>query len=427
MTNSADKAKELIFKFKGDSYIFGMGVLDRIGPMTAQLGKTALLIGPINAPWFKPILQRVLTYLKDNAVKVLATVQGAEPNSPREDIFRLRDEILRKQPQVIVALDSGSGIDACKSAAVLATFADQQVQLDDLMGAGKVTELCQKTSRKVLPVLAAMTAAGTGAHLTKYANVTDMATGQKTVMIDDAIVPPRAVFDYSLTATASPAFTLDGGLDGVSHCLEVYLGAKADQLADAELVALPGIELILSGLTDITRDPSDLAARERIALGTDLGGLAIMIGGTNGPHLNSFSMVKYLAHGRACALMCPYYTKFFASAVPDRVLKVGQIYKNFGFIDVAMESLEPTELGHAVAQGMIAFNRSIGFPTTLSEVQGMQRSVLDKALQAAKNPKLQSKLQNMPVALTVQTVDKYMGSVLDAAWTGDLNKIVSMQ
>ena len=152
-----------------------------------------------------------------------------------------------------------------------------------------------------------------------------------------------------------------------------------------------------------------------------------MIGGTNGPHLNSFSMVKYLAHGRACALMCPYYTKFFASAVPDRVLKVGQIYKNFGFIDVAMESLEPTELGHAVAQGMIAFNRSIGFPTTLSEVQGMQRSVLDKALQAAKNPKLQSKLQNMPVALTVQTVDKYMGSVLDAAWTGDLNKIVSMQ
>jgi len=43
-----------------------------------------------------------------------------------------------------------------------------------------------------------------------------------------------------------------------------------------------------------------------VALGTDLGGYAIMVGGTSGPHLNSFSLVKYVSHGRACALMNPY-------------------------------------------------------------------------------------------------------------------------
>jgi alcohol dehydrogenase len=33
------------------------------------------------------------------------------------------------------------------------------------------------------------------------------------------------------------------------------------------------------------------------------------------------------------------------------------------------------------------------------------------------------KLENMPVALTAETVDKYMGPVLQAAKTGDLNLI----
>ena len=74
---------------------------------------------------------------------------------------------------------------------------------------------------------------------------------------------------------------------------------------------------------------------------------------------------------------------------------------------------------------MIAFNGSIGFPTTLSEVAGLEHGVLNQALTAAKNPQLQSKLQNMPVPLTAETVDQYMGSVLEAAWLGDLDKIVS--
>ena len=123
--------------------------------------------------------------------------------------------------------------------------------------------------------------------------------------------------------------------------------------------------------------------------------------------------------------MCPYYVKFFAPAVAERVLKVGQIYGKLGFIEGDLEGLAPEKLGHAVAEGMIAFNGSIGFPTTLSEVAGLEHGVLNQALTAAKNPQLQSKLQNMPVPLTAETVDQYMGSVLEAAWLGDLDKIVS--
>ncbi len=67
-----------------------------------------------------------------------------------------------------------------------------------------------------------------------------------------------------------------------------------------------------------------MAAREALCLATDLGGYAIMLGGTNGGHLTSFSLVDILTHGRACALMNPYYTVFFAPAVEGPLQHRGQ-------------------------------------------------------------------------------------------------------
>jgi alcohol dehydrogenase len=77
-----------------------------------------------------------------------------------------------------------------------------------------------------------------------------------------------------------------------------------------------------------------------------------MVGGTNGAHLTSFSLVDVASHGR--------------------------------------------ELGTAVAEGMLAFNKAIGSPTSL---------------------------QNMPVALTADDIDEYMGPILQAAKTGSLSLI----
>ena len=423
MAELTNKAAALLKRFKGDHYAHGIGALEKIGEMTAQLGRRAMLAGPVNEPWFAPTLKRATGLLEAAGVEVLEPVRGAGPNAPREDVYRLQGHILHKKPEVVVALDSGSGIDACKSACVLATLGDVEAEIDPYFGVGQVTAICEKTGRTVLPVLAAMTAASSGAHLTKYSNITDVVSGQKKLIVDDAIVPSRALFDYSLTQSQPASLTLDGGLDGLSHCLEVYLGAKGDDIADIEEVCLAGIELVISGLTLFSKDAADLAARELIALGTDLGGYAIMLGGTNGPHLNSFSLVKYLSHGRACAVMCPYYTVFFAPAVEDRVRKVGGLYQKHGFLDADPASLSGSELGSAVAEGMLAFNRGIGFPTQLDKVEGIERSALDRALQAAKDPQLEMKLQNMPVPLTADTVDKYMGGVLEAAWTGDLTRI----
>jgi alcohol dehydrogenase len=424
MENLTQQAKNLIVEFKGNDYAFGTGALEQVGSMTAQVGRRALVVSRLSSAWLKPALEQVTASLKANGVEVLGPVQGAAPNAPREDVYRLQGHILHKKPDVIVSLESGSGIDACKAAAVLATFGDIEAELDPYFGLGEVTKLCKTAGRKVLPVVALMTAASSSAHLTKYSNITDPVKGQKKLIIDEAIVPPKAVFDYGLTASQPISLTLDGGMDGFSHCIEVYLGAKGDGVERIEKIALSGIELIVAGLAVLAEKPDNSAAREQVALGTDLGGYAIMVGGTSGPHLNSFSLVKYLSHGRACALMNPYYTVFFTPAVEERVRKIGAIFKRRGYIDAGLDALSAKELGRTVAAGILSFNRKIGFPTTLAEIKGIDRAVLEKILTAAKDPQLESKLQNMPVPLTADLVDQYMGPVLAAAWSGDLGKIV---
>ena len=60
---------------------------------------------------------------------------------------RLKGGHIHKKPDVIVSLESGSGIDACKASAMLATFGDIEAELDPYFGVGEVTKLCERTGR----------------------------------------------------------------------------------------------------------------------------------------------------------------------------------------------------------------------------------------------------------------------------------------
>jgi hypothetical protein len=57
-----------------------------------------------------------------------------------------------------------------------------------------------------------------------------------------------------------------------------------------------------------------------------------MLGGTSGPHLGSFSLIDVLSHGRACALLNPYYTVLFAPVVQNQLKVAGGIFKDAGYI-----------------------------------------------------------------------------------------------
>jgi len=179
-------------------------------------------------------------------------------------------------------------------------------------------------------------------------------------------------------------------------------------------------------LTAVKKNPNDIEARTFLGLGTDLGGYAIMIGGTSGAHLTSFCLVDVLSHGRACALMNPYYTVFFAPAVEDKLRVIGAIYKRYGYIEKDLDGLSGRELGIAVAKGMVEFSKFLEFPNCLRDVPGMREEHIERCLKASKDLQLDMKLRNMPVPLNAYLVEEFMRPILEAAWGGKFEKIKNM-
>jgi alcohol dehydrogenase len=414
------RARRLLREFKGDRYLYGMGVLRQVGGVTAKLGKRAALVRG-GFPGSDDYVEEIIEQLEAAGMEVLGEIAGARPNAPREDLARISAQLKALDPDVLVSFGGGSTIDAAKAAEVLRSLGGQ---IEDYFGTGLVTEALGSGDKGLTPHVAIQTVASSAAHLTKYSNITDLETAQKKLIVDEAIVPEQPVFDYEVTCSVPAALTADGAMDGVSHALEVLYGAVGDSsYTQIEEVAGASIGLVVKYLPRVLESPRDSEGREGLGLATDLGGYAIMLGGTNGGHLTSFSLVDILSHGRACAMMNPYYTVFFAPAIEQPLRLVGKILQEAGYAEADVERLSGRELGVAVAEGMIAFEKRIGFPTRLSEVEGFGDRHIERALAAAKNPQLKMKLENMPVPLTAEMVDEYMGPVLEAAKTGELSAI----
>lgn len=425
MENAKQQAKEFLQDFKRENYIFGLDIYDRLGEEVAKLGeKVSVIVDSLGQDWIYTLVEKTEKMLKFAGLTIAGEfILGARPNAPREDVFYIVEKIREQNPDVVLSIGGGSTTDAVKAAIALNSLKDKHPDIDTYFGTGEISKMLLLENRKLLPHFAVMTVASSAAHLTKYSNITDLHSGQKMLIVDEAIVPAKAIFDYSFTTTQPLSLTIDGALDGISHGLEVLMGISETQLEKAMPVCLTCIELIVNNIKRVVTNQGDIEARESIGLGTDLGGYAIMIGGTNGAHLNSFSMIDILSHGRACALMNPYYVVFFSPKIENRLRNVGRIYKNVGYIHKDLDKLHGRDLGLAVAEGMISLSEDIGFPTAFKSVLGYTEAHKWKCLDAAKDPKLESKLKNMPVPMSTVDVDKYMKSILDAAESGNMDKI----
>lgn len=437
MERYIENARRMLSDWKGVSYSFGFDILDRVGNLASPYGKRALLIlADLGEGWMAGIQKSVTDSLREKDVQ-FETITGARPNAPREDLYRLALHVARSRPEVMIAVGGGSTLDAAKAANVLAAFSPGDVQnvlpvsdsvagsIDPYFGVGQVTAVKQQTHQSLLPLVAVQTAASSGAHLTKYANITDLITGQKKLIVDEALVPTAALFDYGATMESPMHLTLDGGLDGIAHAWEVFMGATGQPFyIKIKEVARACLRLIVYGLPKVQEDPGDRQARFCLGLGTDLGGYSIMLGGTSGPHLGSFSLIDALSHGRACAILNPYYTVLFSLRIQDQLCVFAEILKAAGFIKAKIEGKKGRTLALMVAKGMIQFSKSLGFPATLAEA-GVSKGHLKRMIQAAKDPQLKMKLQNMPTPMDAERgdVERLMKPTLEAAFTGDLDSI----
>lgn len=427
------RAKELLANWWGDRYSFGPGRLEEAASHAQALGGPVLVIAS-QGRWLRSARDRVMGALRATCVSLASAeiVPGAQPNAPEGDVLRLCAAIRAARPSTLIVVGGGSTIDAAKAAAALAALDGDAGLLHQLFGTGQVSSRLSSAGAAMPRLVAVQTAASSAAHLTKYANVTLAGTTQKKLIVDEALVPARAVFDYDLTASAPAGLIVDGAFDGMAHCLEVYWGTTSGAAAPAaaaliQEVALCGLELLVKYLPAAAGPAGNTESTVALGLGTDLGGYCIMLGGTNGPHLNSFSLVDVASHGRACAILNPYWAVFFAPAIEPQLRAVASVFSRHGHLDADAADLAGRDLGIAIARAMLDFAAALGYPTALGDLPGFGEEHIARALDAARDPQLSMKLRNMPIALDPANVDRYMGSVLRAAAAGKIELVRSYE
>jgi alcohol dehydrogenase len=142
-------------------------------------------------PGVEAFVGRIKKNLTDAGVKDIAVIVGAAANAPRRNLLRIANELKasgRDGGQLRRRQHNRRG-EGCGGPA------DLGGGVDEYFGTNMVTEALKKAGKSLKPHMAIQTAAGTGAHLTKYSNITDYKSGQKKLIVDNAIVPQYPVFD----------------------------------------------------------------------------------------------------------------------------------------------------------------------------------------------------------------------------------------
>jgi len=173
--NLKAKAIKLLHQFKGNRYVFGTSCLEKTGKIAASLGSKALLITNLHQRSPNEY-EKIHTSLACSEIKVIGPIPSVRPNAPVEDVLKLKEAILSAEPDCILTVSGGSGIDASKAGIALAVL---NGDIEDYFGTGKVSEKLETSGKKLLPHLALQTAASSASHLTKYSNITDLQTFQK--------------------------------------------------------------------------------------------------------------------------------------------------------------------------------------------------------------------------------------------------------
>jgi alcohol dehydrogenase class IV len=116
------------------------------------------------------------------------------------------------------------------------------------------------------------TTAGTAAEMTSNAVIIDSARQVKEVIIDPNIIPDIAVDDASVMLEIPASVTAATGMDALTHAVEAFVSVGAHPLTDAN--ALEAIRLINLWLPKAVDDGHNLEAREQMAFGQYLAGMA---------------------------------------------------------------------------------------------------------------------------------------------------------
>lgn len=369
--------------------VFGNGTLAQLPEDIFQLKPSKVFIATIEP--LKSSIAEFVNTLTKNKIEILQdTSIVAEPTF--SDFEKLMQKVKPFNPDIVIGIGGGSVLDIAK---LVAAQLDNEQQLKDYVGIG----LLKGRKKKLICVPAT---SGTGSEVSPNAILVDDADNQKKGIISPFLVPDIVYVDPLLTISVPPAITAATGLDALTHCLEAYTNKFSQSLID--IYAYEGMRLIAANIVTAVKDGSNIEAREKVAMGSLLGGFCLGPVNTAGVHALSYPLgsMFHLAHGLSNALLLPYVIEYNIPAST----------KKYAAVAIALGCERQADDKTTACAGVKKIKELIkacGIPATLKEVNVPESAIPQMAVDAMK---IQRLLKNNPREIVEQDVI----NIYRAAW-----------
>jgi len=264
-------------------------------------------------------------------------------------------EFAKSGADVIVAIGGGSPIDTAKAIGIIATnpeFADV-VSLEGIAN----------TKNKCIPIIALPTTAGTAAEVTINYVITDEENVKKMVCVDPNDIAILSIVDAELMVSMPRGLTAATGMDALTHAIEGYITKGAWAMSD--MFELKAIEMIAKHLPAVVENPSDLVARDGMAVAQYIAGMGFSNVGLGLVHGMAHPLGAYfdIPHGLANALLLPIVMQYNATSAID---KYSDIAKAMG---VNIDGLSKEAAAQAAVDAVKALAVKVGIPEKLRDLK----------------------------------------------------------
>jgi alcohol dehydrogenase class IV len=236
-----------------------------------------------------------------------------------------------------------------------------------------------KILKKVPPVFAIPTTAGTGSEVTIAAVVTDE-HHHKYAINDPRLLPVCAVLDPRLTASLPPSITADTGMDALTHAVEAYIthgvSKKCRRLSE------DAVRLIFANLPRSYQNGADMEARMNMLLASFYAGDSFTRAGLTYVHpiAHTLGGLYGTPHGRANAVVLPYVLEAFGSRIHPQLKALAAV----AGLDVAGKT--DAQATQAFIEAIRGMNRDMGIPETFEFIKAEDVPQMVKWALAEANP-----------------------------------------
>jgi alcohol dehydrogenase class IV len=225
------------------------------------------------------------------------------------------------QCDALVAVGGGSVIDTAKVINICLSFGGEVMDYQGL----NIIE------RKVYPLIAVPTTAGTGAEVSFVAMVKDHGEGKKLMFGSRFLAPDVAILDPLMIVSLPAKLTAATGIDAITHGIECYV-ASGTYSVFTDAICLESLRLLFEFLPQATVDGGNIEARGATLVASCMAGVAFTNSGVGITHALAHAVgAKYATHhGMTNAVFLPHGMRFNLDTVYPRYARIAQF---LGFAD----------------------------------------------------------------------------------------------